>query len=136
MFPSLTVGGLVQGPTTGNISDPASQIADNGLVIAQIDQLKDQLEIKANSLDVANALLLKEDTLQDGGVAQSKVANLSSDLASKASNTELSSQIVTRHPLIGLGELPEDRVANLTTNLALKASNTELKAVKLLPDIR
>ena len=69
------------GPTSGNISDPASQIGENALVISQIDQLRDQIDVKANSFDVANALLLKEDTLQDGGVAQVKVANLTSNLA-------------------------------------------------------
>ena len=47
MFQGPAYGGLVAGPTAGNIqANPAELIPDNGLVIAQVHELRSQLDQK------------------------------------------------------------------------------------------
>ena len=47
MFGGPSVGGLVQGPTTGAISsNPAAYIPDDGLAIAQVSELRTELAQK------------------------------------------------------------------------------------------
>ena len=91
MFPGSTAGGLTQGPTTGNISanDPSALIGEGALSIAQVNQLRDEINAKADVAQLTSGLAGKEDTIAEGGLAQSKVAGLVTDLAAKASAAEL-----------------------------------------------
>ena len=48
MLPGSTAGGLIQGPTAGNIStnDPSALIGEGALSIAQVNQLRAELNQK------------------------------------------------------------------------------------------
>ena len=70
MFAGPSAGGLVAGPTAGAIStNPAVYIPNNGLAIAQVNELRSELSTKHPLLTAATPL------------GQGLVNGLSSDLA-------------------------------------------------------
>ena len=74
MFAGPAAGGLQAGPAAGAIStNPAAYIPDDGLAIAQIDQLRGELQNKHPLLTAATPL------------GQNLVIGLSSDLADRKS---------------------------------------------------
>ena len=109
MFAGPSAGGLVAGPTAGAIStNPAAYIPDDGLAIAQVNELRTELSTKhplltaaaplaqslvnslssdsaarATTVQLSAGLGAKQDTIQDGGLSQVKVSGLVSDLSSK-----------------------------------------------------
>jgi len=126
MFAGPSAGGLVAGPTAGAIStNPAAYIPDDGLAIAQINELRGELSNKhplltaatplgqnlvnglssdlaarATTVQLSAGLNAKQDTIQDGGLAQGKVSGLVSDLAAKASSAALAAGLATKENVI------------------------------------
>ena len=107
MFAGPSAGGLQQGPTAGAITtNPAAYIPQDGLAIAQIDQLRGELQTK-HPLLTAAALL-----------GQNLVSNLSGDLAARATTTALSAGLSSKQDVIQAGGLQQAKVANLVPDLA------------------
>ena len=89
MFAGPSAGGLQAGPTAGAITtNPAAYIPSDGLAIAQIDQLRGELQNK-------HVLLTAEAPL-----GQHLVNNLSSDLAARATTTALSAGLSAKQDVI------------------------------------
>ena len=117
MFAGPSAGGLQAGPTAGAIStNPAAYIPDDGLAIAQIDQLRGELLNKHPLLTAATPL------------GQNLVSNLSSDLAARATTDQLLSAIATRQPVIQDGSLTVARTSGLQAALDEKAKTTDVNA--------
>ena len=115
MFAGPSAGGLQAGPTAGAIStNPAAYIPDDGLAIAQIDQLRGELSNKHPLLTAATPL------------GQNLVNNLSSDLAARATTVQLSAGLNAKQDTIVDGGLAQSKVASLVTDLAAKASSAAL----------
>ena len=95
MFAGPSAGGLVAGPTAGAIStNPAAYIPDDGLAIAQVNELRAELSTKHPLLTAAAPL------------AQSLVNSLSSDLAARATTVQLSAGLGAKQdtmPFAGKG---------------------------------
>ena len=78
MFPGPSAGGLQAGPTAGAIStNPAAYIPDDGLAIAQVNELRGELAQKHLLLTAAASL------------PQNLVTGLPSDLASRATTEQV-----------------------------------------------
>ena len=103
------------GPTAGAIStNPAAYIPNDGLAIAQVNELRSELSTKHPLLTAATPL------------GQSLVNGLSSDLAARATTVQLSAGLAQKQDAIVDGGLAQSKVANLVTDLASKASSASL----------
>ena len=84
MFAGPSAGGLQAGPTAGALTtNPAAYIPDDGLAIAQINELRGALSNKHPLLTAATPL------------GQNLVNGLSGDLAARATTDQLLSAIAT-----------------------------------------
>ena len=110
MVPGPSAGGLVAGPTTGAIStNPAAYIPDNGLAVAQVNELRGELAQK-------NPLLTAAATLP-----QALVTDLTSYLAARETNQQLAAGLAQKHLLItATATLPQALVTDLTSALAAR----------------
>ena len=92
MFAGPSAGGLVAGPTAGAIStNPAAYIPNDGLAIAQVNELRSELSTKHPLLTAAAPL------------GQSLVNGLSSDLAARATTVQLSAGLAQKQDAIAEG---------------------------------
>ena len=117
MFPETsTHGGLFEGPTTGYpwASDPSALIGQSALAIAQVNQLRGEIDAKASLAQLADAIATREPTITE--LPQSKVTQLVSDLAARATTQQLADAIATREPTIT--ELSQSKVAQVVSDLA------------------
>ena len=78
MFQGPTSGGLVAGPTTGAIhtTNPAEYIPESGLLIAQVAELRSQLDQRAKTSDLNTAIATREPLIQDSGLTVARTSGL------------------------------------------------------------
>ena len=89
MFPDPSAGGLQAGPTAGAIStNLAAYIPDDGLAIAQVNELRGELSQKHPLITSAASL------------PQSLVTSLPSDLAARPTTEQVTAGLAQKHPLL------------------------------------
>ena len=77
MFQGPTSGGLVAGPTTDAIhANPAEYIPESGLLIAQVAELRSQLDQRAKTSDLNTAIATRQALIQDGGLTVVRTSGL------------------------------------------------------------
>ena len=110
------MGGLVAGPTTGAINaNPTAYIPDNGLAIAEVNELRGELAQQHPLITTAASL------------PQHLVTSLASDLAARATTEQVAAGLAGKHPLItATATLPQALVTGLTSDLAARATNQQL----------
>ena len=104
--PTITKGSLSQSMVTGLVSALASKASTGALatVSANLTQaivtsqttLEEELDNKASTQELVQAVATREPVIAEGSLAQSKIQNLTSDLAVKASSQQLADGLAAK----------------------------------------
>ena len=130
MFQGPTSGistGLHAGPTSGAIhTNPAKHIPESGLLIAQVAELRSQLDQRAKTSDLNTAIATREALIQDGGLSMARTSGLQAALDERAKTSDLNTAIATRQALIQDGGLTVARTSGLQAALDERVKTSDM----------